>query len=93
MVKDEYKAGRSVNDVDIVFNDENMNIRFVQAISKVQFTIKREFITNKNDFVVILHDESSNGTFVNEKLVGKGERVVLTHNDTISFAKPEFKGE
>ena len=37
------------------------------------------------DYVVVLHDRSANGTFVNVKKVGKGRSCQLRHNDLITF--------
>eukprot|EP01084_Bolivina_argentea_P189390 325692_1 len=40
---------------------------------------------NPSNKAFILLDKSSNGTHLNAKLIGKGNKVKLNHNDTISF--------
>lgn len=64
-------------------------------ISKTHFRIYRERCVTSNgveDDVVYLKDESQNGTFINNKLVGKGKTVVLVNNDLIAVAKNHFNG-
>lgn len=66
-----------------------------QVISKLHFTIYREKCFTSNgieDDVVYLRDESQNGTFINNTVVGKGKSTILVNNDLIAVAKPQFKG-
>ena len=42
---------------------------------------------------MILEDFSSNGTFVNQNLVGKNKKVVLQNNDEIALAHSNKKGK
>lgn len=94
LTKDEYTLGRNA-DCDICFSEEKSEIKLVkhyQIISKVHCIITREVINNKNDVVIFIQDMSSNGTFVNRKLVGKANKIALDHEDVISFARPENAG-
>lgn len=45
------------------------------------------------DPVVLIEDLSSNGTYLNRKLIGKKKKSVLKHNDEIGLAQPNKKGE
>lgn len=67
-------------------------MKYYQIISKVHCTITREVINNNNDVVIFIQDNSSNGTYVNKKLVGKDKKIVLDHEDIIAFAMPENAG-
>lgn len=51
-----------------------------QNISKVQFTITRACAGT-----AYICDNSKNGTFVNGKLIGKGNKHVLQNNDEIAI--------
>ena len=42
---------------------------------------------------VYVEDLSSNGTFVNGELVGKGKKVALKNNDEISLSMKLLKGD
>ncbi|KAH0561384.1 ovarian-specific serine/threonine-protein kinase Lok-like [Cotesia glomerata] len=91
LTKDEYTLGRNT-DCDICFSDERSEIKLAkhyQIISKVHCIITREVINNNNDVVIFIQDKSSNGTYVNRKLVGKEKKIALDHEDVISFARPE----
>jgi len=55
----------------------------ITSISKVHFAIKR------CSGGVMIVDKSSNGTFVNKKLVGKGKSRMLEHNSTVALADPK----
>uniref|UniRef100_A0A0A9XSM7 Ovarian-specific serine/threonine-protein kinase Lok n=1 Tax=Lygus hesperus TaxID=30085 RepID=A0A0A9XSM7_LYGHE len=61
-----------------------------RQISKVQCRISRSQV-NDDEYVVFLEDLSSNGTFVNRQKVGKGEKMVISSDDEISFALADFK--
>ncbi|XP_044003319.1 ovarian-specific serine/threonine-protein kinase Lok-like [Aphidius gifuensis] len=95
LVKDEYTAGR-LEHLDIQFTEQNTELKRLLQISKTQFIIKRERITNyetanyKGDFVVVIYDKSSNGTFVNQKKL-ENKKAILFHNDSISIAKPDYE--
>ena len=44
-------------------------------------------------YQVYVEDLSSNGTFVNGELVGRGNKVALKNNDEISLSMKLLKGE
>ncbi|KAL7293565.1 hypothetical protein TKK_0013004 [Trichogramma kaykai] len=91
LTKDEYTFGR-LKSCDICIKDK-IPLKKEQVISKTHFRIYREKCGTSNgveDDVVYLHDESQNGTFVNNNLVGKNNRVVLVNNDLIAVAKQHF---
>ncbi|XP_011306336.1 ovarian-specific serine/threonine-protein kinase Lok isoform X1 [Fopius arisanus] len=85
----EYKAGKQ-EDCDIIFTCNNINKEGLQVISRMHFTIKRDFIPSINDFVVVLTDHSRNGTFVNRKIVGRDKSVVLENKDEIAVGRAQF---
>ncbi|XP_057321750.1 ovarian-specific serine/threonine-protein kinase Lok-like [Microplitis mediator] len=91
--KDVYTLGRNL-DCDISFSedkktDDHKSMKYYQIISKIHCIITREVINNNNDVVIFIQDKSSNGTYVNRKLVGKDNKIALDHEDIIAFAKPE----
>ncbi|XP_044006112.1 ovarian-specific serine/threonine-protein kinase Lok-like [Aphidius gifuensis] len=96
LIKNEYTAGR-LEHVDIQFNEENTDLKRLLQTSKTQFIIKRERVTNyktadyEGDFVVFIYDKSMNGTYINKKKL-KNNKGILLHNDTISIASPNYKG-
>jgi len=45
-------------------------------------------LSYNKDNVVFLQDSSTNGTWVNGKLVGKGNKVYVNHGDVINLARP-----
>ena len=49
--------------------------------------------SGQEDHVVIIEDLSSNGTYVNQRLIGKHKKTVLNNNDEIGLAQPSKKGE
>lgn len=91
LTKDEYTFGR-LQSCDISVKGK-MPTRREQVISKTHFRIYREKSVTTNgleDDVVYLKDESQNGTFVNNILIGKGNSVILVNNDLIAVAKNHF---
>jgi pSer/pThr/pTyr-binding forkhead associated (FHA) protein len=42
--------------------------------------------------LVEVSDSSSNGTYVNDRLVGKGKTIVINPGDIIDLAKPKDEG-
>ncbi|XP_076755046.1 ovarian-specific serine/threonine-protein kinase Lok isoform X2 [Xylocopa sonorina] len=88
MTKDVYTLGRSET-CDICVTTNELKPKWLSVMSKIHFQITRKFIDgNSNDAVVYLEDLSYNGTFVNKKKVGRGNKVVLESNDIISLAQP-----
>lgn len=43
-------------------------------------------------FVTYLEDQSANGTFVNDRVVGKGRKIPLAHVAKIALSLPHNKG-
>jgi len=93
LIKDEYTFGR-FRECDISVRGK-MSTKKEAVISKIHFRTFREWCNTTNgvleDEVVYLKDESQNGTFVNNKLVGKGKCVVLVNDDLMAVAKSTFK--
>nr|XP_056715106.1 serine/threonine-protein kinase Chk2 [Euleptes europaea] len=58
--------------------------------SKKHFRIFRE-PGPRNSHVAYIEDHSLNGTFVNDKLLGKGKKLPLTHNAEIALAQTPNK--
>ncbi|XP_076232242.1 serine/threonine-protein kinase Chk2 [Calliopsis andreniformis] len=88
MTKDVYTLGRAES-CDICVTRDELKPKWLSVMSKTHFRIIREYIDgNKDDAVVYLEDLSQNGTFVNKKKVGRGNKVVLESNDVISLAQP-----
>ncbi|CAD1473708.1 unnamed protein product, partial [Heterotrigona itama] len=87
MIKDVYTLGRSES-CDIRVTSNELKPKWLSVMSKIHFKITREFVSNTNDAIVYLEDLSQNGTFVNKKKVGRGNKVILESNDVISLAQP-----
>jgi pSer/pThr/pTyr-binding forkhead associated (FHA) protein len=93
LTKDEYTFGR-LQSCDISVKGK-MPARREQVISKTHFRIYREKSVTTNgleDDVIYLKDESQNGTFINNILIGKGNSIILVNNDLIAVAKNHFNG-
>ncbi|KAJ5076368.1 serine/threonine-protein kinase fhke-related [Anaeramoeba ignava] len=76
------------NDPTIFGRLDNCNYIIADPrISSYHCSIYRTIDTTSqaSPFIVFLKDQSSNGTFVNGKVVGKGNQVKLFHSDEISF--------
>lgn len=63
----------------------------LQTISKRHCKIVRTDASSATR-EVYLEDYSSNGTYVNGEIIGKGNKRILKNNDHISLASPRFKG-
>lgn len=87
MIKDVYTLGRSES-CDICVTSNELKPKWLSVMSKIHFKITREFVRNTNDAIVYLEDLSQNGTFVNKKKVGRGNKIILESNDVISLAQP-----
>jgi predicted component of type VI protein secretion system len=61
-------------------------------LSKTDYTLlpKKQFKISRKKDVVYLEDVG--GTYVNDKKVGPGQKIVLNHNDRIAIAKSHLKG-
>ncbi|KAJ8686446.1 hypothetical protein QAD02_022240 [Eretmocerus hayati] len=85
---DKYTFGRLPN-CDIPVKGR-MKPRYEAVVSKIHFIIYRDICITSDGLeedVVYLRDESANGTYVNSKLIGKGNCVILVNNDLIAVAK------
>uniref|UniRef100_A0A915APS3 Protein kinase domain-containing protein n=2 Tax=Parascaris univalens TaxID=6257 RepID=A0A915APS3_PARUN len=60
--------------------------RLLSAVSLKHCHLRRDFVNEKT----YLHDTSTYGTFVNEKLIGKGNYCVLQSGDLISICHRKF---
>jgi len=45
-------------------------------------------LTRDKDNIIFLQDSSTNGTWVNGKLVGKGKKVYMNHGDIVHLVRP-----
>ncbi|CAG2053481.1 unnamed protein product [Timema podura] len=92
LVKDVTTCGRA-STCDIVITDEEANEKVLGTISKKHFRILKKTFTVDGDtrYNVFLEDLSSNGTFINKNLVGKGSEVKLHTNDRISISSANFQ--
>lgn len=91
-MKDNYKAGRQTNNVDLKFTEKCFNLNVMYHISKIHFTITREIIGSLG-YVVYISDTSSNGTYVNGEKIGKDCRWVLSNNDKIAVVSKINNGK
>lgn len=92
-MKDAYTLGRSEN-CDICVTHKELKPKWLSVMSKTHFKITREYIhDSSNDAIAYLEDLSQNGTFVNKKKVGRGNKIVLESNDLISLAQPAVTGK
>lgn len=88
--EESYRVGRSpVCEFQISEND--IGVTKFPLISKIHFKLQRSIVDDKQ--VVYLEDVSSNGTFVNEVLVGKHNRILLQNSAEISLATPLLKSK
>ncbi|KAF8312381.1 kinase-like protein, partial [Clavulina sp. PMI_390] len=53
-------------------------------VSSIHCTISRHLQTN----ILTIDDHSTNGTYINGRLIGKGKREVITGSSTVSFGEP-----
>nr|CAD7442478.1 unnamed protein product [Timema bartmani] len=92
LVKDVTTCGRA-STCDIVITDEEANEKVLGTISKKHFRILKKTFTLDGDtrYNVFLEDMSSNGTFINKNIVGKGSEVKLHTNDRISISSANFQ--
>ncbi|ETE61679.1 Serine/threonine-protein kinase Chk2, partial [Ophiophagus hannah] len=89
-LKNEYWFGRdpgcdySFSGLDLPRNET------YRQYSKKHFRIFRE-PGPRGCFVTYLEDQSANGTFVNDRVVGKGRKIPLAHLDKIALPLPHNK--
>ena len=72
-----------------VFKSDPKLKQLLSNISKKHFVIHRAFETEGTGYMVLIEDKSSNGTYVNGVLVGKGKSKVLTNTSIISVVNPQ----
>ena len=76
--------GRSREKCSVVYNDTRISTIHCKITVKMPSSTARGALNPQ----VWLEDCSSNGTFVNSQLVGKGRSVPLAHNDEIGLIDP-----
>lgn len=86
-----YTVGRATT-CELCITEKEMRGKWLGVISKTHFRIYRERIKNTNEIVVYLEDLSHNGTFVDEVLVGTGNRIIIENNSQIALARSNFIG-
>jgi serine/threonine-protein kinase Chk2 len=83
LYQDSTSFGRAAPMVDIIIQDP--------GISGKHCTIRKESIGHKsNDYVVWLEDHSTNGTFINHEIIGKGSKRLLQNGATVDLL---FRGK
>lgn len=88
--KDEFVVGRQ-SSCDYHFESGESQSKIYPLISKIHFIIEKHVI--RGTCVAFLKDVSSNGTFVNDQLVGRDQRHVLSNDDVISVGKVGYQRE
>ncbi|XP_039449081.1 ovarian-specific serine/threonine-protein kinase Lok isoform X1 [Culex pipiens pallens] len=83
-----FKAGR-VEDNQLCIDKTHLPEKMLARISKVHFTIHKDISDLLNP--VYIEDCSRNGTYLNEKLIGTGRRMILKNNDVIGLAHATYK--
>jgi pSer/pThr/pTyr-binding forkhead associated (FHA) protein len=82
-----YTFGR-FSTCDVVYQEREVHPgidpSLLSTLSKVHFIIKRD----ETSKIVNLTDKSSNGTYINEVIVGREQTSTLEPNDQISLALP-----
>lgn len=84
-----FKIGRDDDICQILLNQENIDERVLERISRVHFELTRE----KEDFMkspVCITDLSRNGTWINGILLGNGKKKILQNKDRISVFDVKF---
>ena len=60
------RVGRAT-DSEVLIGDDQLPKKSLNLLSRLQFVIKKN-----SDGALEIHDRSSNGTFIDEKKIGKG---------------------
>ncbi|XP_014246451.1 ovarian-specific serine/threonine-protein kinase Lok [Cimex lectularius] len=89
LTDDCYSVGRAPT-CDVILNKGNIGDNYFSQISKVHFKLYRGDL-GEHTGLIYLEDVSSNGTFINDKKVGKNKKIILTSADEISLAHPKNK--
>uniref|UniRef100_A0AAG5DEW3 Ovarian-specific serine/threonine-protein kinase Lok n=1 Tax=Anopheles atroparvus TaxID=41427 RepID=A0AAG5DEW3_ANOAO len=88
--RSEFTVGRHDTKCHLVLQEGHFERRsMLTRISKIHFTIEK----NINDFSspTFIIDSSLNGTYVNGRVIGKNNRMVLKHNDIISVGSRDVR--
>ncbi|XP_037092134.1 serine/threonine-protein kinase Chk2-like [Pollicipes pollicipes] len=88
LCKNDYTLGRGET-CDVVVGLHNLTEKYLLTISKTHLRVVRD--QTASGFHVYVEDLSSNGTFVNGELVGRGKKVALKNNDEISLSMKTLK--
>ena len=72
------KVGRA-SDNDIVITDDQLPKKNINNISRLQFIIER-----KKDGTVDIQDKSSNGTFIDDLKIGRGNVCLILYSSIIA---------
>ena len=83
--KNVYTIGRSPN-ADFKFSEHTLDdLKCLTSVSRLQCELRKE--VDQKGTQIFLKDTSNNGTWVNGRLVGKGNLRIICHGDSISFWK------
>ncbi|KAJ8923295.1 hypothetical protein NQ315_001853 [Exocentrus adspersus] len=83
LIQPSLKLGRS-EECDIVIHRSKFIPDQLPFISKEQFLISKD---PEDAFITYITDLSKNGTFVNDRLIGQNNKIVLQNNDIIAIGK------
>ncbi|XP_053673849.1 ovarian-specific serine/threonine-protein kinase Lok-like [Anopheles nili] len=78
----EFRVGRSV-ECDLVLNVNHLTNNALRCISKIHFTLLKNLTDLSSPTYII--NNSSNGTCVSGKRIGKNERMILMHEAVITI--------
>uniref|UniRef100_A0A182Y3A9 Protein kinase domain-containing protein n=1 Tax=Anopheles stephensi TaxID=30069 RepID=A0A182Y3A9_ANOST len=83
LCSEKFKVGRDAR-CNLVIEEKHFPQSIRSFISNVHFILEKDLEDRCSPAYII--DNSTNGTFVNGKLIGKNNRVILMHGNTISIA-------
>lgn len=91
LYESQYSSGRTIGDSDIHLGA--LNEKIASSISAKHFIISRELprFHRQDPTPVFITDVSTNGTYLNNQLIGKGNRRIIKTNDVISVLKQKIK--
>lgn len=86
----EFSVGRDDRKCVLVLNETHLDRhKHLHRVSKVHFTIHKDLDDLSSP--TFISDGSRNGTFVNGRLIGTRNRMILKHMDEISILKPDIR--
>lgn len=80
-----FMLGRS-DSCNLTIDDKIMSMSIITNISKTHFEIRKD-----DDSIIYITDLSKNGTFINGKRIGRGNKNILQDDDEISIGFKSLK--